>query len=142
MERSSRFVVHSWTKPCRKLYGAVGIYTVYELETSLCLYVGQSIDLGRRVRRFFTIDKPGQLPSDKKQACFVHINGDNTWVKHFPVFLEITTIANRYHLDKFERTMIAIKKPIYNQLLNYNKPSVALQPPSFIPKAPSSRKPQ
>lgn len=117
--KSSRFVIHSWTRGCRELYGAIGIYSVYDAESKLCLYIGQSIDLGKRVRRFFK-DTFGR---SSKKAYFIQRSGERS-VFH-TVFLEITTIDNAHHLDKFERTMIGIKKPVYNLLLNYTRTSSA-----------------
>ena len=120
-EKSTRLVIHKWTKGCRQLYRAAGVYTVYDTTLGLCLYVGQSTDLGKRVRRFFNREFNHPTGLNAGAPVFIYKGEDGRVMKHQPVFLEITTISNLHHLDKFERTMIAIKRPVYNCLLNYNK---------------------
>ena len=105
---SKRLLLTKWTKGARHLYGKMGVYTVYSKEHQ-CLYVGKSIDLGKRVLRFF---KPRRKRCLAPSICF-----KGTTYKDF--YIEVTTILNGYKLDAFERTMIAIKNPLYNILLNY-----------------------
>ena len=116
-ELTTRLEFDHWTKRCRQLYGAVGVYSVYDKQTKLCLYVGQSTDLGRRLRRFFA----NPISSETKRASFTYHNEDGTKVHHCDTYLVINTIKNLYHLDKMERTIIAVNKPVYNKLLNYSR---------------------
>lgn len=140
-ENSLRLVIRAWIKPCRALYSKAGVYSVYDASDNRCLYVGKSTDLGKRCLRFFkprtkVYSKPiGMMQAPKVNvqknrfeavageeiptACF--LNYEQQTVKLHKVYLEVTTISNIHWLDRFERTMIAIKKPFYNQLMNYNK---------------------
>ena len=113
---SERYILKYWTKGARRLYGKMGIYAVYTKE-GYCLYIGQSVDLGKRVLRFF---KPRSVdisfgPRTTKPIIFTSRSGEK--VKYFNCYVEVTTINSRYKLDKFERLMIDIKRPIYNILL-------------------------
>jgi len=131
-ENSTRLVIHKWTEQCYLLYGECGIYSVYEVGTNKCLYIGKSTDLGKRVLRFFKprerrahphpffpLLAPKPFPAQVQSA-------DKITKTYYDVYLEITTISNRYKLDSFERLMIAVKQPEYNKLLKYNSHAVAL----------------
>lgn len=142
-ENSYRLLIREWQKPCRVLYGKCGIYTVYEHNTNVCLYVGKSTDLGKRCLRFFKprtrvytrpigllslYDTPNAFNAFKQRFEAVHGEEIPTLaipnclgkvVRFYQVYLDVTTISNVHWLDRFERTLIAIKKPLYNNLLNY-----------------------
>ena len=113
---SKRMILRYWTKGARQLYKACGIYTVYSKDGN-CLYVGQSVDLGKRVLRFFKPREGTVGPRTSKPIRFTLPDKSvETW---HGCYVEVTTIQSKHRLDSFERTMIAIYKPIYNQLLKY-----------------------
>ena len=121
LSQSIRLVFDHWGKPCRALYGKMGVYSLHDRELGSCLYVGQSTDLGKRLRRFFDHRLPGRLETDKIKATFSYTPTGGERIVHTNIFIEVTTIANIHHLARFERTIIATNKPLYNKLLNYDK---------------------
>lgn len=82
------------------------------------------MDLGKRLRRFFNTRFEDRF-LEKKKPHFVFTDASGKKTLHQPVYIEVTTINNAFHLSKFERTMIAIKTPVYNKLLNYDRISSA-----------------
>ena len=104
-------IISKWTKRCQGLYNKMGVYSVYH-QGKTCIYVGKSTDLGKRILRFFNPRTGKRLIEFK--------DGDITACLHLDnIHLEVSVIYNVHKLDSFERTMIAIKKPMYNKLLNY-----------------------
>ena len=111
-------VIKAWGKPCRRLYKKMGVYSLHN-RAGWCLYVGQSTNLGKRILRFFNLRNKGRFyPVSFDNDCGI------SDIKYFgeELYLEVDTINNIHLLDRFERTMIGIKKPHYNILLNYAKP--------------------
>lgn len=128
-EKSLSMKIERWSKKCWKLYERWGVYTCYRKRDGVCLYVGQSINLGERVSRFFrkgarrglaTRPMLQENVSNNKQFLVMQ-----TILKE-PFFLEITTMGvnpawafsiRREKLDKLERAIIGIKKPLLNTRL-------------------------
>lgn len=123
-EKSLTLKIYVWSRACRELYGRSGIYSVYCVKTERCLYVGKSTDLGKRILRFFSPRAARPAPIVFKGSIGAASRHEQTTnllsYTSKDIYVEVTTFENEWKLDAFERSMIGIKKPMFNILLNYS----------------------